>query len=622
MVKEKENTEKRRKRNIREVSNVVDEDEEVNDEEQPTAATTSTLTRDPTSSSPLPASSSIVPTAKASSTSLLSRTTEYRIKKTLNFSTVSSQPLTKARMVACMDPRASYTWLVLNMALCSCLSSFYKFNMDPATIKVEDTGLLSVIKKCKEDSMPLSNLDLPLDTCIFIKWIHLTSAGGEMSDIVLHIAIDALSDDDFHKEYVTGLTHNIGYEGGGWILFSKTRGGNKGLWTWYYQNICIPTINCAKNRHNCMLQHYVENELVDTPMHAVLSTDGESLALESAMDVNILENFNKSNIYYVKISASTSAIHQACDRAPTFRCVKAGMDYISRNGTVIDDVPILENSVFEAFDGLVKNYPNASISKAFKDKVYHACLKLVWVFKNKYLTEEHIKKGFSICGQHRVIPKNYVDTDPSPQGLSYSSVDYKKIMAQCYYDIEESQLNTMITSLPQAINEIKSKGMLSEDFMNDQGIVKTVVGRDKLVLNRQYATILSHPEISGKFHGYLIDRFLATDPTEIKKRAEMKRLQSIVNKVEAAKEKQQAKDTKKEEAKNMTKAQKDESKRLKKVATDARNLLAAEKKALQLREYEEAKAKLASGVFDLPLEVNQPAVDVSDEEMDEEMDLD
>lgn len=178
-----------------------------------------------------------------------------------------------------------------------------------------------------------------------------------------------------------------------------------------------------------MVQSFDEehDQIVFTPSHAVLSTDGESLALEAAMDVSVLDNFNKSNIYYIKISASTSAIHQACDRAPTFRCVKAGMDYIGNQGIVIDNVPILKNSLFEAFDALVEKYPDASVTKAFKEKVHRAFLKFTWVLKNKYLTEEHIKAGFSDCGQHRVIPDDYVDTNPSNRGLSYSTVDYKKV---------------------------------------------------------------------------------------------------------------------------------------------------------------------------------------------------
>lgn len=138
-------------------------------------------------------------------------------------------------------------------------------------------------------------------------------------------------------------------------------------------------------------------------MHVVLSTDGESLALEAAMDISVLNKFKESNISYVKISASTSAIHQACDRASTFLCVKAGMEYIDRNGTIIDEAPVLKNGVFEAFDGLVQKYPTASVTKAFKDKVYHGCQKLTWVWKNKYLTEDYIKQGFSNCGQYRGI---------------------------------------------------------------------------------------------------------------------------------------------------------------------------------------------------------------------------
>lgn len=93
-------------------------------------------TPSPPSSSAPPPSSSVAPLAKAKSTVPFSRASEFQIKKKLKISNVNAQPFTHARLVACMDPRASCTWLVVNMELCASLSSFYKWNMDPTTIKL------------------------------------------------------------------------------------------------------------------------------------------------------------------------------------------------------------------------------------------------------------------------------------------------------------------------------------------------------------------------------------------------------------------------------------------------------------------------------------------------------
>ena len=59
-----------------------------------------------------------------------SRLAVYRVKKRMRLSVLKSQPLTHAREMACSDPRASYSWLAVNVALCGSLKATHKWNMD------------------------------------------------------------------------------------------------------------------------------------------------------------------------------------------------------------------------------------------------------------------------------------------------------------------------------------------------------------------------------------------------------------------------------------------------------------------------------------------------------------
>lgn len=213
-----------------------------------------------------------------------------------------------------------------------------------------------------------------------------------------------------------------------------------------------------------------------------------------------------------------------------------------------------------------------------------------------------------------------MDSDPTNRGLSYSTVDYMTILNKSYANIEESQIDLMISSLPDSIVEINLKGSLSEEFMDNKGIMKNSQGRDALVLHRQYAQILSHPGASGKFHNYLIDRFLATDKTEIRRRKEIARLQGIVRRKEEADNKAMAKRERIALENSLPPEQKRLLQQQKKQATAAKKQATAEKKAEEIRIYLEAKEKLNSGNIQLPEENNQPVVDVIDEDDEEESD--
>ncbi len=108
--------------------------------------------------------------------------TKRRIVKSLNIAQVQSDSMTAARFAACADPRSSYTWLAVNIALCGHLKGSYKWNMDPTTVQVGDQGLLSIVSK-GEENLHSHNLNQSGDLCIFIKWLHLCSAGGQMSTL-------------------------------------------------------------------------------------------------------------------------------------------------------------------------------------------------------------------------------------------------------------------------------------------------------------------------------------------------------------------------------------------------------------------------------------------------------
>ena len=148
------------------------------------------------------------------------------------------------------------------------------------------------------------------------------------------------------------------------------------------------------------------------------------------------------------------------------------------------------------------------------------------------------KGGFSVCGQHRNVADDLV---------AYSTVDYELILKQCYLHIPQEEKDIMVAALPAAVNEIIPVGSLSDDFMNKHNIMKSsnTKAKDDLVLNRQYAQVLSHDEVVG------------TDPVERQKRVEEDKQIKLI----AAYEKKQAEAHRKQREKDETSRAKEEANR-------------------------------------------------------------
>lgn len=138
------------------------------------------------------------------------------------------------------------------------------------------------------------------------------------------------------------------------------------------------------------------------------------------MKADILAKFRNSNIQYLKLSAFTLGAHQACDRAPTFRCAKAGMSFIERHGIIdiLEDNTGIGLSINQAFIDLVAKYPyvKESVQDCFKEKIYKGCLSLVWCFPKS------ISKNYTCCGQHRSTEDEFIDNNPKHE-IACSTVD-------------------------------------------------------------------------------------------------------------------------------------------------------------------------------------------------------
>ena len=148
--------------------------------------------------------------------------------------------------------------MCINIALAGNLKADNKWNADSTTFSIVEHGTESKVCIVRDPDLDLiprgpTRSMLPSSLPVYLRWIHLCSAAGELSPLVFMIAIDDLSEDDFFTYPVQGLSSTNGNTICGHLVFTKSRAGNQESWMWWFQHICIPTINLTKN----LLQHKV-----------------------------------------------------------------------------------------------------------------------------------------------------------------------------------------------------------------------------------------------------------------------------------------------------------------------------------------------------------------------------
>jgi hypothetical protein len=137
----------------------------------------------------------------------------------------------------------------MNIALAGHLKPCRKWNADATTVRIDKNATGSLVCLIDDETTkngPVHSINVPSDPCIFIKWMNMCSAAGDLSDLVLIVAVDGLTDDNFLPVRVRGLSSMSGNTQFGWILFCLTRGGNAVLWKWWFEAIAIPTMVQSK----------------------------------------------------------------------------------------------------------------------------------------------------------------------------------------------------------------------------------------------------------------------------------------------------------------------------------------------------------------------------------------
>lgn len=335
-------------------------------------------------------------------------------------------------------------------------------------------------------------------------------------------------------------------------------------------------------------------------MRSFLSMDGESIQLEAGLDIETISLMIENKIDFAKGPPSATGLHQACDRSPIFRDSKrslkenAKMGYDFKNAT-------LETRLREAFQKLKSKLSSVSNFSDYENKIIQGLVNIIGIFKEKTLTENKIKNGFTICGQHRHLD-NGIDPEEEKYGqLAYSTVDAKRILNQCFTTFSAVEIDNMMVKLPIMMQEMVKRGKLSDEFLDQHNIPKldiNHVARDDLVAWRQHANILTNMENYGEYTFHLMNQYKASDPVQKERLKEKQQLEKLIQKhdtKEANKEaKKQQNLAEKARLEAMTPAEKAQEKAKKSLEKEQKKAAKESKQLMEKENIVQARNRLAT----------------------------
>jgi hypothetical protein len=139
-------------------------------------------------------------------------------------------------------------WATLQVAFASHLLPQAKWCFDGTTYEIKEGVGGMVMISCRDrDNTPIRNTQNQATLGVYIKWMYMGSAAGEVAPLFLVFAVDCMPEGEFYIQEVVGLSSGNDITRSGFIAFAKSRAGNTGLWINFFLRFVIPTLQNSRN---------------------------------------------------------------------------------------------------------------------------------------------------------------------------------------------------------------------------------------------------------------------------------------------------------------------------------------------------------------------------------------
>jgi len=456
----------------------------------------------------------------------------YIKKRRIIVKSANSQ-LTDARLAAIMCPYMSYVWYIVAFVLSAFLPPWRKWNADASTyvFNAPKTGEKYISLSNDEEAAYIDEYERNIHQpnvltqrkknkgkkndsnrlAVAIKVMQMCNAQGDVSPFVCVVAIPSFQSEQWHVEIVRGLSHTCVGSSVGYLYFSRNRCGTEEMWKHYFLHVALPTI-----KNSNMAYSDVDNDVL---LRNFFSTDGEAIIMKNAYKDDVIDAFEDAKTDYGRVGASTTGIHNACDRAYTFRETKKSVRQLTKNGAKISNT-LLELGLKKAFENLKLTFASLQLTSHFISCITEGLLTLTRAYQET-MTPQMVKNGFSICGQH---------CDPKEPGGP--TVDFARMMYQCYSDISAEQMELMEQKTNYFSDILRTEGRITYHELKDAGINPgtTTIDRTNLTSTRHWSEIINHEktvlryraEVAARHPDAIQQRQLAVKDSKILKKQQAK----------------------------------------------------------------------------------------------------
>jgi len=408
---------------------------------------------------------------RASSQGTISKATEARLKKELKLVKIEPQRLARHRVEARSDGRNDLVYMGVLDAVNEGQTKAEHGNHDSTTYKISYEHKAITIKV--EDKQVPDTMQEDSDMSLFIKlWVGVTAMGYYARPFYV-IASPLMKKDEIDIYEVRGLNSSTAAGASGIVCFAQTRGGNEAM--------CYRQLEEMR-----LLMHDSREDLPDEEKrarHAIVTMDGEAVMLKVCMETSVVDMMREAKIKLVKLAASKSLDHQACDRMKDFMMSKKSLKHQSR---AYEPCEILKAKLTEVFQQHRRKYKD-SIS-ADKARRCIDGLARINAARKKVCRADDIIKGFE-------------DAHQIPQG-------YDTCLSMCITPWTDEEEATAVRAREHIKQCFVARGQCTEAEMDALGIKSMYdtqsrkLPKDQRVLWHQRAVDLHHPETLERWAEY------------------------------------------------------------------------------------------------------------------------
>jgi hypothetical protein len=384
--------------------------------------------------------------------------------------TGAAEVTTTARQVACEDVRNFITFGCMNGYMVPNTPLCLVCNMDATAFTVGKAidGKTIVKYFVKEEGVPLKAAPGKKTkgdpTGLFtIKYYLIMGAAGNVSVPVYVFQDDRMSETDVEIHKVMGLGIGTDVTSSGYMVFMKSRAGNKAFFSWLNTDVIIPYVNDVRKAYDLTKEDPVWFQL-----------DGEDIQIKIYDDKEFLKVLDAENIIVGKPSGSTTEKTQPCDcgncfKGPktTLKCLDSkSVMHLAAHADRIKKVILEQDEKFKTRGKITANYKNHMVQ---------GLLKVVFALQQS-MKPTTIMGSFEKAG---IVP-----------------FDYTKILGLCDKRLSDSDFMKAHGYLEKGIKHIRKFGEISDKKLAADGFDGP--SKDHLAKSKRRSIILTNKNHVGR----------------------------------------------------------------------------------------------------------------------------